>query len=78
MKNSTLHLLFTIIVSLFLLTPSVLVGQGEAEVDEEDEADNDLETVVVVEFDPPVAPSGVAKTGTLPCSISWAINSVWW
>lgn len=34
MKNSTLHLLFTIIVSLFLLTPSVLVGQGEAEVDQ--------------------------------------------
>ena len=34
MKNSTLHLLFTIIASLFLLTPSVLVGQGEAEVDQ--------------------------------------------
>lgn len=34
MKNSTLHLLFTIIASLFLLMPSVLVGQGEAEVDQ--------------------------------------------
>lgn len=52
-----------------------LVADKPDEVDEDDETDNDQETTVMKEHNPPLAPSSVAKTGTLPCSISWVDNS---
>lgn len=44
-------------------------------IEEEDETDNSLETEVEVEIAPPAAPSGLTKTGTMPCAIAWRDNS---